>query len=111
MAKAKAVTGVKASATPAVVAVKVSRINVLKDPKNTLAFFDICLYDSFVVQGLRVVKGEKSLFVSMPQQKGKDGKYYDRAHPITREIRNTIEDLGLAAYAEATKVVAVPVAA
>ena len=112
MGKAKAVTGTKVTetATPTIMKVEVSRINLIKDSKITLAYVDITLGGVFVVQGLRVVPGQKGLFVSMPQNKDKDNKWYDRAFPVTREMRNHIEDTVLKAYLEKTAIKAEPVA-
>jgi stage V sporulation protein G len=54
--------------------------------------------DSIVIKGLRVVEGEKGLFVSMPREEGKDGKWYNTIIPLKREIKDEIEKLVLEAY-------------
>jgi DNA-binding cell septation regulator SpoVG len=40
------------------------------------------------------------LFIGMPQEKGKDGKWYDVFHPATEEARKNLIELILAAYEE-----------
>jgi len=51
--------------------------------------------DSFIVKGLRVVEGEKGLFVSMPSEAGKDGKWYSTVIPLKREVKDEIEKIVL----------------
>jgi len=54
--------------------------------------------DSLVIKGLRVVEGEKGLFVSMPREEGRDGKWYNTVIPLKRELKDEIEKLVLEAY-------------
>lgn len=57
---------------------------------NVLAFASITIDNALVLTGIRLLNGKKGLFVSMPQNKGKDGKYYDIYFPVTVELRDTI---------------------
>ncbi len=55
----------------------------------------------FAVHGIRVVEGQKGLFVQMPQNSYmKDGKtqYSDIFHPVTAEARNELYNKVLSAY-------------
>ena len=52
----------------------------------------------FAVNNLRVLEGSKGTFVSMPQTKGKDDKYYDICFPTTKEMRKEISDAVLSKY-------------
>ena len=58
------------------------------------AVVSITIDDEFVVHDIKVIEGEKGLFIAMPSKKSLDGEYRDIAHPInsgTRErIRATI---------------------
>lgn len=56
--------------------------------------FDHC----FLVRDLKVILGNKGLFVAMPSKKRKDGTYQDTAHPLNRETRQMIEDKVLGEY-------------
>ena len=60
------------------------------------AVVSITIDNEFVVHDIKVIEGEKGLFIAMPSKKGLDGEYRDIAHPInsgTREkIQNTILD-------------------
>jgi len=76
----------------------VTRLHKLEGTGSTRAFCDISILDSLVINGLRVVQGEKGLFVSMPREEGKDGKWYNTVIPLKREIKDEIEKLVLEAY-------------
>jgi stage V sporulation protein G len=77
---------------------EVARIHKLNGNGSTKAFCDLSVLDSFVIKGLRVVEGEKGLFVSMPQEAGKDGKWYNTVIPLKREVKDEIDRLVLEAY-------------
>ena len=79
---------------------EVSRIHKLDGTGATKAFCDLSILDSIVIKGLRVVAGEKGLFVSMPREEGKDGKWYNTVIPLKREVKDEIEKLVLEAYGD-----------
>lgn len=54
--------------------------------------------DEFVVHGVRVVEGDKGLFIAMPSRKMNDGTHKDIAHPLNSETRQKIQDAVLAEY-------------
>ncbi len=77
------------------------RVYPIKSKKtSTKAFASITFDKAFVVTGIRVVKGEKGLFVSMPQVKNKDGEYKDTAFPLSKELREAINEAVIKAYEE-----------
>jgi stage V sporulation protein G len=78
---------------------KVVRLHRFDGDSKLKAFADVAIGD-YVVKGLRVVQGEKGLFLSMPQEKGKDGKWYDCVFPVTQEARQNLAETVLAAYQE-----------
>lgn len=77
---------------------EVARIHKLDGSGSTKAFCDLSILDSLVIKGLRVVEGEKGLFVSMPREEGKDGKWYNTVIPLKRELKDEIDKLVLEAY-------------
>ena len=54
---------------------EVSRIHKLDGAGATKAFADIVIQDSISILGVRVVEGKDGLFVAMPIEEGKDGKW------------------------------------
>lgn len=69
---------------------------------KTKAFASVTLDDALVITGITVIEGNKGLFVSMPQSKGKDKdgniKYFDVVFPTTKEGREAIIETVLEAY-------------
>ncbi|WP_300358484.1 septation regulator SpoVG [Fusobacterium sp.] len=64
------------------------------------AYADVTFNSSFVVHGLKIIDGQKGMFVAMPSRKMPDGEYKDIAHPITPELRKEITDTVIAKYNE-----------
>ena len=67
---------------------------------KTLAFANITIMDQFVVKNLRVVKGDKGIFIGMPSNKKKNGEYVDIFFPITQEAREKITEIIVNKYNE-----------
>ncbi len=65
------------------------------------AVVSITLDNEFVVHDIKVIEGEKGLFIAMPSRKASDGEYRDVAHPINSETRERIQELILAEYEKA----------
>jgi len=63
------------------------------------AVVSITIDDVFVVHDIKVIEGEKGLFIAMPR-KASDGEYRDIAHPINSETRDKIQSLILEKYQE-----------
>jgi stage V sporulation protein G len=64
------------------------------------AIASIVLDDQFVIHDLRVVNGDKGLFVAMPSRKLPSGEFRDICHPINTEARTRIQEAVLAQFAE-----------
>lgn len=76
---------------------RIIRIHRFEGDTKTKAFVDIGVGD-FIVKGLRVVEGQNGLFIAMPREKGKDGKWYNSFFPATRAARDNLSSIVLAAY-------------
>jgi stage V sporulation protein G len=63
----------------------------LRDERKLKAFANITFDNSFVVRGLKVIKGSDGFFISMPSRKRSDGSHQDIAHPINADMRKHIE--------------------
>ncbi len=62
------------------------------------AYATITLDHCFLVRDLKIIQGNKGLFVAMPSKKRKDGTYQDTAHPLNRDTRRMIEEAVLGEY-------------
>jgi stage V sporulation protein G len=63
------------------------------------AIASVVLDDQFVIHDLRVVNGEKGLFVAMPSRKLPNGDFRDICHPINADARQRMQDAVLAQFA------------
>ena len=64
------------------------------------AIVSITLDNEFVVHDIKVIEGEKGMFIAMPSRKATDGEYRDIAHPINSTTRDRIQNTSLERYAE-----------
>lgn len=65
------------------------------------AVVSITMDDEFVVHDIKVIEGEKGMFIAMPSKKTADGEYRDIAHPINSSTREHIQNIILEAYEKA----------
>ena len=77
------------------------RVRRIEKEGKMKAIVSITLDNEFVVHDIKVIEGEKGLFIAMPSRKAADGEYRDIAHPINSETRDMIQNVILAKY-EAT---------
>jgi stage V sporulation protein G len=78
-------------------ALKVVRMHRFEGESKVKAFADISIGD-FVVKGLKIVQGKEGLFLSMPQEKAKDGKWYNTFFPVSEEAKQSLSEVVLGAY-------------
>jgi stage V sporulation protein G len=71
--------------------------------KNLRGFASLTLDGSFAVRDLKIVEGERGLFVAMPARKDSRGRYHDVAYPVTKEFYAAVQSRVLGAYREAAK--------
>ncbi len=77
------------------------RVRKVEKEGKMKAVVSITIDDEFVVHDIKVIDGEKGLFIAMPSRKASDGEYRDIAHPINSETRQKIQQLILDAYKKA----------
>ena len=76
------------------------RIRKVEREGKMKAVVSITIDDEFVVHDIKVIEGEKGLFIAMPSKKAMDGEYRDIAHPINSGTRERIQKLILEKYEE-----------
>ena len=74
------------------------RIRKVAKEGKMKAVVSITIDNEFVVNDIKVIEGEKGLFIAMPSRKAADGEYRDIAHPINSDTRNMIQTLILEQY-------------
>lgn len=82
---------------------KITDVRVRKVTKEgkMKAVVSITLDEEFVVHDIKVIEGEKGLFIAMPSRRAADGEYRDIAHPINSDTRERIQSIILAEYEKA----------
>ena len=74
------------------------RIRKVAKEGKMKAVVSITIDNEFVVHDIKVIEGEKGLFIAIPSRKAADGEYRDIAHPINSDTRNMIQTLILEQY-------------
>jgi len=80
---------------------KITSVNVRKIEKEgsrMKGIASVVLDDSFAVHDIRIIEGDKGLFIAMPSKKTNTGDYRDVAHPINPEVRKMFEEEIINAY-------------
>ena len=77
------------------------RVRKIAKEGKMKAIVSITFDDEFVVHDIKVIEGEKGLFIAMPSKKASDGEYRDIAHPINSNTRDRIQSTILESYEEA----------
>ena len=81
---------------------KITDIRMRKMANDTKmkAVVSITIDEEFVIHDIKVIEGEKGLFIAMPSRKSSDGEYRDIAHPIKSETRAFLQSMILEEYAK-----------
>lgn len=74
------------------------RIRKVEKEGKMKAVVSITIDEEFVVHDIKIIEGEKGLFIAMPSRKAADGEYRDIAHPINSNTRDRIQKLILEKY-------------
>lgn len=77
------------------------RVRKMTQDSKMKAIVSITIDDEFVVHDIKVIEGEKGLFIAMPSKKATDGEYRDIAHPINSVTRERIQNIILDSYEKA----------
>ncbi len=76
------------------------RVRKIAKEGKLKAVVSITIDEAFVVHDIKVIDGEKGLFIAMPSKKTVDGEYRDIAHPINSSTRSEIQAIILQKFEE-----------
>ena len=76
------------------------RVWIVDGNAKMKAVASITLDEAFAIHDIKVIEGEKGLFIAMPSRKATDGEYRDIAHPINSGTRDRIQTIILEKYQE-----------
>ena len=74
------------------------RVRRIEKEGKMKAIVSITIDNEFVIHDIKVIEGDKGLFIAMPSKKTADGEYRDIAHPINSQTRDTIQSIILDKY-------------
>lgn len=77
------------------------RVRKIAKEGKMKAVVSITLDEEFVVHDIKVIEGDKGLFIAMPSRRAGDGEYRDIAHPINSGTREKLQGIILERYEEA----------
>ena len=77
------------------------RVRKIAKEGRMKAIVSITLDEEFVVHDIKVIEGDKGLFIAMPSKRTADGEYKDIAHPIKSSARDVIQKVILESYEKA----------
>ena len=79
--------------------IEITEVRVsLRNDEKLKAFVSITLNNSFVIRGLKIIRGNSGLFVAMPSRKRPDGQHQDLAHPINDITRRYLTEKVMVEY-------------
>lgn len=81
---------------------KIAKIHRLPEGSRLKAFVDVSVNDALLIKGLRVVDGKAGLFVSMPQEQGRDKRWYDLVRCLNEDVQGAISQKVISAYQTTT---------
>ena len=76
------------------------RVRTVDSEGKMRAVVSITIDSVFVIHDIKVIEGEKGMFIAMPSRKAADGEYRDIAHPINTETREELQKMILDKYYE-----------
>lgn len=74
------------------------RVRKVSKEGKMKAIVSITIDEVFVVHDIKVIEGDKGLFIAMPSRKTAEGEYRDIAHPINSDTRVRIQQIILDSY-------------
>ena len=77
------------------------RVRKIAKEGKMRAIVSITIDEEFVIHDIKVIEGDKGLFIAMPSKKATDGEYRDIAHPINSSTREKIQTIILDRYQKA----------
>ena len=89
--------------TMSAITFKVEKMFCLPDAGKLKAFADISVNEALVIRGVRILEGKKGLFVSMPQEQGKDNKWYDQVVCKSASVYESLSSTVVDHYAQASR--------
>jgi stage V sporulation protein G len=77
---------------------EVKRLMKFEGGGSLKAFCDLAIGDVLLIRGVRVIDGKNGIFVSMPRQQAKNGKWFDHVSVLAPAFKKKMDEVVLEAY-------------
>ena len=77
------------------------RLRMMDGETKMKAIASVTIEGEFVVHDVKIIEGEKGMFIAMPSRKMVNGEFKDIAHPINTETREMMQQIVLNEYEKA----------
>ena len=74
------------------------RVRKIESDSKMRAVASITIDDEFLVHDIKIIDGDKGMFIAMPSRKTGESEYRDIAHPINSQVRENMQNTILEAY-------------
>lgn len=74
------------------------RVRKVEKEGKMKAVVSITIDQEFVIHDIKVIEGDRGLFIAMPSKRTADGEFRDIAHPINSDTRENIQNIILESY-------------
>ena len=74
------------------------RVRKITKEGKMKAVVSVTLDNEFVIHDIKVIEGDKGMFIAMPSRRSADGEFRDIAHPINTATRDHLQAVVLEAY-------------
>ena len=81
-----------------ITSVRITKIEPKESTNKLVAVASIVVDDEVAIHGIKIINGEKGLFIAMPSKRNNDGTYSDIVHPINSSAREVIQSVILDEY-------------
>ena len=80
------------------------RVRKVEKEGKMKAVVSITIDQEFVIHDIKVIEGDRGLFIAMPSKRTADGEFRDIAHPINSDTRESLQKLILESYERSLEV-------
>lgn len=77
------------------------RVRKITKEGKMKAVVSVTLDNEFVIHDIKVIEGDKGMFIAMPSRRSADGEFRDIAHPINTATRDHLQAVVLESYEKA----------
>ncbi|AGT27727.1 septation regulator SpoVG [Borrelia miyamotoi] len=71
--------------------IKIRKVENKNPGSKLLAYVTVTFDDCLVLHNIRVIRGQKGIFIVMPNRRTKIGEYKDIVHPINQNFREILQ--------------------